>query len=195
MKYIFLAILCFTSVSFAKSSKCTLSESETQNFLKMDFKDFDQTLGGGWRKFADTGCNFEAAQLIDLYREKHSKVLQAWEIRTLHWHAGQSFAFADNYKLALLRFEKAYNSEDESKVKFKWNAYVAASIAFLKADYSNLTLERNKLAEYPDDNKPNLTIVENMIKCFSDTYKEVCTGEPIAKCKNQHRIKLPNLEN
>jgi hypothetical protein len=167
MKCLFLILISFL-LSTVHAADCTLSEAEKQEYLSMEFKDFDQTLNGGWRPLAIKGCYKQAAALMDAYRELHYQNLEEWQVRVLTWHAGQMFDFANMFPTAIARFEKSFNASEGSDSHLQWNAYVAASIAFLKGDLETLKQERNKIAKFPKDNGVNLQIVDHMIRCFAN---------------------------
>lgn len=88
MKLHFLMSLCLLFPFFAVASipDCTISETELQEYLKMDYQSFDQSLpDGGWRGIANRGCNFEAGKLIDIYHLQNIDNLLAWQSRILFW--------------------------------------------------------------------------------------------------------------
>lgn len=184
MKYNLLLFLVIPVISFAQTPECKISEADWKFYFAMDFQTFDQTLGKGWRALSDN-CPIEAAIVIDQYRSHHSKTLDHKQKRILLWHAGQEYAVGGIEKLALIRFRYSSNPDEPAEAHFKWNSYVAASIAFLQKDFERLKLERNKMAKYPKANGVNLTIVNNMVKCPDSPYKFVISGVPLIECMNE----------
>lgn len=150
------------------------------NILNLDYQSFDQSPNSGWRRLAQEGRFGEAGNLIDRYLKNH-KDLDPSETVNLHFHAAQMYAFADDYETALERFKNAsYNKESEEipgDVKAlldAWNAYVEATIAFLKKDKIKLFECREQIANGPkiDGKIPNLDVVDSLIKNFDKPYSE-----------------------
>jgi hypothetical protein len=83
-----------------KSSTMTADPSA----LNLEYDDFDQSLGQGWRALADQGRYVSAAVLIDTYLA-HREDLENWQRLNLFFHAGQMYAFAGVNEAALVRFE------------------------------------------------------------------------------------------
>lgn len=155
---------------------------------------FDQDLsngGGGWRALAaKPECVLVAADLIRDYRGRHRL-----EGGTLAWHEGQLRAQAGDVEQAIALFERARKPEEDA---IGWNAYVDASIAFLRGDRASLVAARERLAavRYPADGDmppledgfvefpaqdgrpamrmrwpPNLDVVDGLIRCFGQPYR------------------------
>ncbi len=141
---------------------------------------FDQDLKGGWRVIANKkGCEDEAAELIQQYREQ-----QEGSLSILYWHEGQLRAFVGQVGQAVSLFEKSKVPNDLS-----WNAYVDATIAFLVRDVRGLHEARVRLlatpkpeeGEWRDANgKPvptpkwpmNIDVVNALFACFDKSYDE-----------------------
>src|SRR5688500_4774706 len=124
----------------------------------MSFEDFDQTLGKGWRRLAAEERYHEAALLIDEFIAKNLSAKRM--VVTLNFHAGQMYASADHYVTAKKRFLLCVESS-ASPFAENWNAYVAATIAFLAGDREACERSRAKLASGPDEpsKAPNLVVV------------------------------------
>lgn len=179
-------IICFIIINFSfsawavDSKDCLLSPNDLSEMLKLDFKSFDQTLpNGGWRGLANKGCELEAAKVVEIYHLHHYDNLAPWQARILYWHAGQVYAMQDLTDLAIVRFKKSYNSEEKADDKFKWNAYVKGSIAFLERDMSSLIEARDELKSASTDARQNLKILESFIRCFKKNYKEAYNSDCI----------------
>ena len=150
------------------------------NILNLGYQSFDQNPNSGWRKVAQDKGITEAGNLIDRYLKKH-KDLDPSETVNLHFHAGQMYAFADDYETALERFNKAkYKQEfegipEEAKTFLDaWNAYVEATIAFLQKDKVKLLECRQQIMNGPkiDGKIPHLDIIDSLINNFDLPYSE-----------------------
>jgi hypothetical protein len=109
--------------------------------LALDQSAFDQDPEGGWRQIASrNGCKAEAADLIALYRER-----QKSRSPILYWHEGQLRASLGQTAAAIALFEMSRKPKD----MLGWNAYVDASIAFLKNDKEALVEARERLLSTP----------------------------------------------
>jgi hypothetical protein len=139
----------------------------SEEILKLDYWAFDQG-PEGWRsisEFTDASnadclvagilCEEYCAKQTDLSAENRSM---------LAFHAGQNFAFGEAYVNATLNFEQSFRENQDD-----WNAYVMATIAFIKKDKSALLKERAKLAAI--DGQQNLNVVDRLIERFNETYK------------------------
>ena len=142
---------------------------------------FDQDLQGGWRAVAARdGCEIAAADLIRDYR-----AARGLTDTILFWHEGQLRAEAGQTEAAIALFE---SSRKEPSDRFGWNAYVDATIAFLRGDRAALIAAREALAALPRpaDFEPrdpqgrplqvswpmNLQVVDGLIACFGRSYKQ-----------------------
>jgi len=162
---------------------CSVSASELEAYLRQDFNTFDQSKDG-WRKlFSDPPrCFLEVAQVIDVYRLHHLSDLKEGEQMTLSWHAGQTYAFAGAYAIALARFEQCRHKDEPANSSSRWNAYVESTLAFLKRDLVKLKAKREELAGgSQSDNLANLKKVDGLIKCFNKSYREAYIECPKAE--------------
>lgn len=141
-------------------------------FLQMSYRQFDQSLGKGWRVFAGAGAYADAAFLIEEYRAMHRETLSENELRILNFHAGQMFAFANDYAQARVRFAHAVDPNVERNMVRLWNDYVEATMAFLDRDLVLLKQKRERMAGRPKFFfvTPNLNVVDAFIKCFEEPY-------------------------
>jgi hypothetical protein len=156
-------------------------QSCVQNkYLDQDYKSFDQAQKSGWRQLAQEGRFKEAAKLIDRYRERN-KSLDVSQVVNLLFHAGQLYAFADSYDMAVERFKKAkYDpipdvEPAQMKAFFEeWNVYVDATIAFIKKDRMKLLACRTRMANIPNISREmsNLDVVDSLIRNFDKPYSE-----------------------
>jgi len=166
-------------------------EHDRARLLALDQDRFDQDFKGGWRPLADRpGCKLAAADLIRDYRQTHGN-----EAIILYWHEAQMRAFAGQYKAAIDLMER---SRYPAEINKDWNAYVDATIAFLRKDRAALDQARQMLASVPfptDKGLPplkdgvlelptpdgktmrmrwpaNIDVVDGLVQCFDKPYEE-----------------------
>jgi hypothetical protein len=161
-KYIVLSLYVFLAFACKK-----------EDSLGLDFNTFDQSPGAGWRQLAENGSFLEAATLIDSYIKKH-KNLNESQTTILNFHAGQMYAFADDYETAIDRFKRSSYAQEPPQLPLRWNAYVQATIAFLNEDLDRLKECRKEIAEGPtlEGEKPNLDVVDRLIRHFGERYSK-----------------------
>lgn len=171
----------------------TACAHDRKALLALPEQAFDQDLsngGGGWRALAaKPGCALVAADLVRDYRARHGA-----EGGILAWHEGQLRAEAGQYEQAATLFDRARKPQEDP---IGWNAYVDASIAFVRGDRASLEAARARLAAVPyvaDDDMPplkdgyvefpaeggrpavrmrwppNLEVVDALIRCFGKPY-------------------------
>jgi hypothetical protein len=140
--------------------------------LALAFKDFDQDPEAGWRRLAaKPACKAEAANLIHDYR---SFTLAMMPI--LYWHEAQLRAETGETEVAVSLMEQS--KQPAAADAFGWNAYVDATIAFLRRDRPAFDAARTGLlalprpAQVPGDQEwpPNARVVEGLSKCFGQSY-------------------------
>ncbi len=162
---------------------------DTRAMLQLDFRAFDQDMDGGWRSVStNPDCRSKAADLIRTYREFNIKP----RLTTLYWHEAQLRAELGEIDaavslMALAKKESFLHGRDQDD----WNAYVDATIAFLKGDHGELLAARKRLAEFPlpanysyigtdgvsrtgrpPDWPYNLDVVDGLLRCFGRSYAE-----------------------
>lgn len=153
------------------------------NELRLNYVDFDQRPGSGWRKLAETGKYRQAARLIDRYLQETNE-LHEWQRVNLRFHSAQLYALAGDKDLALARLKTAFFDQEPPDAPIKWNAYVGATIAFLERDRQKLAEFREEIAEGPSHQGvvPNLDVVDRLIACFDEPYS-IAYREQSEKCK------------
>ncbi len=172
MPRFFLLISVLTMLaSSAFSANCSISTSDEKNLLSLTYEHFDQEKLG-WRQYGILGCYHEAGILIDKYLKQNQAALKDWQIIGIVWHAGQMYAFNNEYKIAKMRFVQSINPNELKTAPILWNDYVFATIAFLDNDMPTLKIHRDKIANGPTVNgiKLNLNVVENLIYHFGQPY-------------------------
>lgn len=142
-----------------------------EDSLCLTYQQFDQTSRAGWRYWASKGKYREAAKLVEQYLKRHSK-LEKWQIVNLHFHAGQLYAFANDYKEARVHLKRSLVKKEPPNTPIKWNAYVSATIAFLDKDKKRLVRLRGEIARGPKwgDSIPNLNVVDSLLANLEKPY-------------------------
>ena len=159
---------------FCLAATCEVSPEKLLEYLKMDFQNFDQTLHKGMRELEDLGCDYQAAQVIDIWHLHNQGNLTSGQERVSYFHAGQSYAFVgpNLYSVAAQRFSESIDPAEPPDNTFKWNAYVRGSIAFLERNLSDLKKYRDELACATTGSGRNLAVLDRMISCFDRSYKD-----------------------
>ncbi len=188
---IFVLAACVTRppAATATAGKCGYDEAA---MLALDESAFDQDLsngGGGWRKIANIpGCEIAAADLIAAYKKEH-----ALDKPILDWHEGQMRASAGQTERAIELLSSARKNEAGQEA---WNAYVDATVAFLRKDKPGLLAARDRLMQMPapealgpvkdgyvevsmDNGQKmkmrwpmNIEVVDGLLACFDKSYSE-----------------------
>jgi hypothetical protein len=168
----FVICLIWPCLDQAMAGNCKISAAEKTALLALPYQEFDQTLGEGWRKYADRGCYRQTAPIVDQYRTMNQRDLLDWQVRILTWHAGQIYAFCDEYGLARLRFQNSFDPKEPNDTPILWNDYVHATLAFLDKDMETLQKHREAIASGPVFNgiRYNLAVVDGFIRCFNRPY-------------------------
>ncbi len=199
MKHIALALVLLVSAGAANAQAPQKSAAEcgadpANPYLRLSPKEFDQTIGMGWRVIGDKeGCEQAGADIIAIYRDE----VLAQYIAGLNGHEAQLRASAGDFPKAAELYRRkliflkalAEESQDLSDV-----VYVEATIAYLERDRAALEARRAQLAALPkpdgydglaaryvkDNPKAaaslvwprNLNVVDGLIACFDKPYHE-----------------------
>lgn len=166
-------------------------DHDRSGLLALDEDRFDQDFNRGWRALAaKPGCKLAAADLLRDYRQAHDN-----EAGLLYWHEAQLRAMAGQSEAAIDLMEKS--RQPAGRDQAGWNAYVDASIAFLRKDRPALEQARQSLAAvpFPSDKgmpplkdglvelpmkggktmkmrwPPNIDVVDGFIRCFDKPYE------------------------
>lgn len=161
------------------------SGAVASDVLGLPFDAFDQSSDTGWRPLARDGCYLAAAQLLDDYVEEGAEAQENLQI--LRFHAGQMFAFAEDYPHAIERIEQCYwprelieslaaDDPEISRALHGWNVYVDATLSFLRRDKESLQTYRDELAALVSDGIPgtdtNLRVVDRLLARFEASYAD-----------------------
>ncbi len=131
------------------------------NFLQQDLHTFDQT-PKGWRSLLRNNPTahdyIRVAQLIDQYIATNTP-----GDTTISWHAGQLYAFANDYRSAISRMEHSFDKNDR-----QWSEYVQLTILFLQ----NNKQEFVQLYSSLGDNF-NKAVIDRLYQGFGKPYSKV----------------------
>jgi hypothetical protein len=147
--------------------KCGLKPDVVSRMLALDAIAFDQSFDG-FRSLGFRQCYVDAALMIDLYLSENLEKLAPSSQVALKFHAGQMYAHSGEalYLLAARRMQESTAISGHPS----WHAYVAATVAYLKRDASDLKWQRGVLAAISDSNDLNLAVVDRLIRCFDKPY-------------------------
>lgn len=150
--------------------------------LALGMDAFDQDHQGGWRPLSERpGCEGPAADLIRDYR-----TFMLDRIPILYWHEGQLRANVGQTAEAIGLMERTRRPEGDERAPW-WNAYVDATLAFLRSDRAALLAARERLAALPRPADaggrswpPNLAVVDRLVRCFGRPYREAYFADACA---------------
>ncbi|WP_211115134.1 hypothetical protein [Nitrospirillum amazonense] len=120
-----------------------------------------------------------AADLLRDYRAVHPQE----PARILYWHEGQLRAMAGDTAGALPLLDQSRDMRDTSRAQ-AWNAYVDATLAFLRRDLSTLLAARDRLSHVPPPPPEsgatmtpsswpmNMSVVDGLAACFAKPYAD-----------------------
>lgn len=167
------------SVLPAQAGDCSISRAERQTLLQLQFKQFDQQPGSGWRPLYAGKCYLHAAALLEDYMKEHPDAARKHYM--LPFHTGQMFALGGKHSEAIRWMQKGHS--DRKSDLIDWNAFVDANIAFLRHDRDVLLKQRSLINQQlpmpkqrgvPDwaaGKKMNLDVVDGFIACFEKPYE------------------------
>lgn len=179
MKFVIMMVfISFFSIKSSAETKCEISRADKASLINSEYKEFDQSMGKGWRAWGDRGCFQIAIDLLDEYFRVHEIKLLDWQKNIIIWHSGQMSGFLGDYKIARDKFKKCIKPNEPKDTKILWNDYVYATIAFLDKDLVELKKRRDIIANGPslDGKKANLNVVDNFLKCPNEPYAIAYSG-------------------
>lgn len=168
---LFLALMAVQAPARAEVDCEKLYQQHLETDLSLSYKEFDQTMGSGFRVLGQAGCDRRAADLIEAYIDATGA-----EQSSLRWHIAQLRAsHGDNAEAVKYARASLRDNEDLSEHPLRWNDYVLATIAFLEKDREALSTHRDRVAEGVDEhrgNAMNLRLLDAMIEHFDASYSE-----------------------
>lgn len=195
--YLIAALSIAVPAAHGQPPQKSAAECDADNlgaYMNLSPKEFDQTVGEGWRVVGDKeGCERAGADLIAMYRDE--KLAQ--DIAQLDWHEAQLRAASGDTEKAINLFRRNLSFKRKLAVEIGHQAdvlYAEATIAYLERDRALLQAKRDELAATP---KPewydalaaehskrnaqavaamtwpsNLNVVDGFIACFDRPYRE-----------------------
>ena len=124
------ALIALLAISCAAASEPSVEEDA---LLALPWKQFDQTLGSGWRVYAMRDEHLLAARLIERYLAERSDLTPV-QRAVSHFHAGAELARVNLHKEALSHFDQASVPPGSKGVPEDWNELVTANRSFLLGD-------------------------------------------------------------
>jgi tetratricopeptide (TPR) repeat protein len=181
-----LSIASLTATAADGSSACAMTSEQREALLDLPFATFDQLEGSGWRPLYEARCYAQAAELVSAYIQRNPNLIErhpelANQAYILPAHAGQMYALAGDNERAIAYLLKAYQTTSQSFIN--WNAYMSATIAFLRRDKDELLKQRELIAlqqpmragrgvpEWMVGKKLNLDVVDRFIACFDKSFE------------------------
>src|SRR5690606_30924357 len=170
--------------------------ADPESYLALSFQEFDQGVRPvangprqewGWREIArQEGCETAAADLVARWRERHAATLHPFERSFSAFHEGQLRAGGGDYAAAIPLIEEGARQTFTDPAG---RAYVAAILAFLRADRPALLAARAQLLavpeppDWPEQQRRyrelagqemkwprNIEATDTLVRCFGKTY-------------------------
>lgn len=148
------------------SPACKIEPRKYEALLSATYDDFDQSMSSesNWRVIMNAGCYETAVSIIDAYLKKNSRSLSDENKRNLNFHAGQVLAFGGFDAKSAPYFERARGGSDA-----EWNAYVDATLAFIRNDKSEFEKALDRYIEVAL-NSPRREVLNSLLACFGQPY-------------------------
>ena len=120
------------------------ADPETEALLALPWKQFDQTLGSGWRVLADRREHLAAARLIEKYLDRRTDLTPAQRAVST-FHAGAELAREGLNEEALRHLDHAEVPPGTRGVPEDWNELVISTRAFLRGDREALLASQQRV--------------------------------------------------
>lgn len=143
------------------------TEPSDEELLALPWKQFDQTLGSGWRVYACRKDYRGAAALIEAYLARRNDLTPA-QRAVSHFHAGAELARDNRYQEALRHLESAEVAPGSRGVPADWNELVIATRAFLLGDRAALLASKRRVEAMPSPAFPHSA--EQYLEHFGQRY-------------------------
>jgi hypothetical protein len=140
--------------------------------MALDYEQFDQTEGSGFRALASLGCAVQAERLIVAYVGQHAQ-----HASPLWWHAAQMAASAGDYPRASANARRSQAAAARpGDDPLMWDEYLQASIAFFDRDKTALRQHRDRIAATGLGfwgNRLNVNLLDTMLEEFDSGYDAI----------------------
>jgi hypothetical protein len=120
------------------------TDMDRQMLLGLLWKQFDQTLGSGWRVYAARGEHHEAAELIVAYLKRRTDLTLS-QRAVSNLHAAAEFARVGLMEPALRHLDEADVPPGTTGVPEDWNELVISMKAFLAGDRAALLASKQRV--------------------------------------------------
>jgi hypothetical protein len=148
---------------------CSLSAAQREALLQQSYAAFDEASEApSWRALLRSGCEREAVALLEDYGTRNASKLTLDQRLELNFHIGQTLAFGGHDAEALPYFERAHAAGASAE----WNAYVDATIAFLRKDRARLDEMRRRYQNDPAHDPMRVKIIDGLLKCLDRPYAQ-----------------------
>lgn len=117
---------------------------DNEELLALPWKQFDQTLGSGWRTYACRKEYGAAAELIEAYLARRTD-LTPTQRAISHFHAAAELARENRYQEALRHLKTAEVAPGSRGVPQDWNELVVSTRAFLLGDREALLASKRRV--------------------------------------------------
>ena len=159
-------MLTLAAILFAAAASCEVPREEVELQVKLTYETFDSRHGPtGWRSLNAAGCTDAALRLLTAYASLNEARMSLEQKLELQFHCGQVLALAGREAEALPYFLQAVSSQATAE----WQAYVAATVAFLKRDAPGLAAAREAYAAAAPGSR-RLLIVDGFVACPDESY-------------------------
>lgn len=120
------------------------ADVERETLLALPWKQFDQTVGAGWRVYAARGEHQQAAELIVAYLDQRAD-LTVSQRAVSNLHAAAEFARVGLREIALRHLDQADVPPGTKGVPEDWNELVISMRAFLLGDRAALLASKRRV--------------------------------------------------
>jgi hypothetical protein len=150
----------------AAATSCAVPQADVSVQTSLDYGAFDSRgEPHGWRYLIQVSCTDAAIALLAAYATANEARLTAEQRLELAFHAGQALAFAGREAESIPHFERAISEQTTSE----WEAYVTATLAFLRHDASALAAARKAYATIAPASM-RLKIIDGFMACPHEPY-------------------------
>jgi hypothetical protein len=129
--------------------------------MALSYEAFD---AGGWRELLAQGCTDAAVASLERYQAANQSRLSAEQTRELRFHVGQTLAMSGRDAESVAHFERSAGGDEE------WDAYVQATIAFLKREAEALVAQRARYAQAAGASAMRLAVIDGFVACPGQSY-------------------------
>ena len=161
-------MIALSAALFAAAASCSVPQREVKLQEALTYEMFDSRNGPyGWRSLNAAGCTDAALRSLAAYATANDARLSLEQRLELRFHSGQALAFSGREGEAIPYFVQANNPEATAE----WQAYVAATLAFLKHDAPALAAAREAYATIAPESM-RLRIVDGFVACPQESYSK-----------------------